>query len=156
MHATLDVIDLGGTEGFGRRLGEQLFPGGVVALFGSLGAGKTHLARAIAEGLGIADSRMVSSPTFVLIQEYSARVPIYHFDAYRLKGPEEFFDLGVHEYYEAGGVCLIEWADRVEAALPAERLDIRITITGESSRRFQLEAQDVRHAALIEILENAL
>src|SRR5437016_12702945 len=82
----LDIADLAGTITFGRRLGASLFAGAVVALIGPLGAGKTQLVRAIAEGLEIADSRVVSSPTFVLIQEYQARLPIYHFDAYRLSG----------------------------------------------------------------------
>lgn len=147
---TLDIPNVAATEAFGRRLGALLFPGAVVALIGPLGAGKTHLVRAIAEGLQIADSRVVSSPTFVLIQEYSARLPIYHFDAYRLAGPADFLDLGVHEYYQAGGVCLIEWADRVLAALPAERLEIRITITGESSRRLEVASSGVRYDRLLD------
>src|SRR5262245_34626738 len=92
----LDLPDLSATEAFGRRLGDLLFPGSVVALIGALGAGKTHLSRAIAEGLGITDPRAVTSPTFVLIQEYCGRVPVYHFDAYRLRGEGEFFDLGAH------------------------------------------------------------
>src|SRR5262245_32458269 len=81
---SIDLVDLTATSAFGRHLGSLLFPGAVVALSGPLGAGKTHLVRAIAEGMEIADSRVVSSPTFVLIQEYEARLPIYHFDAYRL------------------------------------------------------------------------
>src|SRR5215813_3640673 len=104
MHLTLDISDLAATEAFGRRLGALLFPGSVVALVGPLGAGKTHLTRAIAEGLGVANPRAVTSPTFVLIQEYPGRLPIYHFDAYRLSGAGEFLDLGVTEYYEASGV----------------------------------------------------
>src|SRR5437899_12146513 len=111
---SLDVSDLAGTTAFGRRLAELLFPGSVIALVGPLGAGKTHLVRAVAEGLGVADSRVVSSPTFVLIQEYTGRLPIYHFDAYRLKHSGEFLELGAHEYFEGKGVCLVEWADRVE------------------------------------------
>src|SRR5215510_12331888 len=97
---SFEVPDLAATEQFGRRLGQLLFPGAVVALVGPLGAGKTHLTRAVAEGLGIADSRVVSSPTFVLIQEYQARLPICHFDAYRLRGEGDFFDLGAYEYLE--------------------------------------------------------
>src|SRR5437867_10346257 len=116
----VDLSDLAATMTFGRRLGERLFPGAVVALIGRLGAGKTHLARAIAEGLDIPNSRVVTSPTFVLIQEYSARLPIYHFDAYRLNSAAEFLELGPHEYFETDGVCLIEWADRVEDCLPDE------------------------------------
>src|SRR6478609_4358744 len=104
---TLDLPNLEATESFGRRLAALLFPGAVVALVGPLGAGKTHLARAVAEGLGVADGRLVTSPTFMLIQEYDARLPIFHFDAYRLKSDAEFEDLGTQEYYEAGGVCLI-------------------------------------------------
>src|SRR5437763_3963370 len=94
---SVDLPDLAATAAFGRRLGEALFPGAVVALIGPLGAGKTHLVRAVAEGLGIADPRSVNSPTFILIQEYAARLPIYHFDAYRLGTPAEFVDLGAHE-----------------------------------------------------------
>src|SRR5881227_2441718 len=105
---TIEIPDLDTTMAWGRRLADQLFPGAVVALVGTLGAGKTHLVRAIAEGLGIADSRAVTSPTFVLIQEYAARLPIYHFDAYRLRTAAEFADLGVHEYLEGDGVCLVE------------------------------------------------
>src|SRR6059058_1645721 len=100
----LDLPTPAATAAFGRRLADLLFPGAVVALIGPLGAGKTHLVRAIAEGLGIADSRAVTSPTFVLIQEYTARLPIYHFDAYRLRTAAEFADLGVHEYLEGDGV----------------------------------------------------
>src|SRR5437588_10296864 len=96
---TIELRDLSATEAFGRRLAGLLFPGAVVGLVGPLGAGKTHLVRAVAEGLGIADPGAVSSPTFVLIQEYDARLPVYHFDAYRLHGEAEFFDLGAHEYF---------------------------------------------------------
>src|SRR6267142_605092 len=107
----IDVQNLAETEAFGRRLAQHLFPGAVVALIGPLGAGKTNLVRAIAIGLGIANPAVVNSPTFVLIQEYDARLPIYHFDAYRLQNEMQFADLGVHEYFDGVGVCLIEWAD---------------------------------------------
>src|SRR5262249_40420119 len=136
---TIDLPDLSATIRFGHRLAALLFPGAVVALVGPLGAGKTHLVRAVAEGLGITDSRTVSSPTFVLIQEYQARLPIYHFDAYRLPGAEAFLDLGPYEYFEGNGVCLVEWADRVEGCFPAEHLRITLAVTGETSRRLVLE-----------------
>ncbi|HKI34814.1 MAG TPA: tRNA (adenosine(37)-N6)-threonylcarbamoyltransferase complex ATPase subunit type 1 TsaE [Gemmataceae bacterium] len=146
---TLDLPDLAATETFGRRLGRLLFPGAVVALVGPLGAGKTHLTRAVAEGLGIADSRVVSSPTFVLIQEYRARLPVYHFDAYRLRGEGEFFDLGAHEYLEGDGVCLVEWADRVPRCLPAEHLRVELAVTGETSRRASVSGLGERYEALV-------
>src|SRR3954462_12116433 len=112
---TIDLPDPEATTQLGRQLGQALFPGALIALVGQLGAGKTHLVRAVAEGLGVPDGRAVTSPTFVLIQEYEGRLPVYHFDVYRLSGAAPFGDLGAHEYLEGDGVCLIEWADRVEA-----------------------------------------
>jgi tRNA threonylcarbamoyladenosine biosynthesis protein TsaE len=141
---------------FGRALGRLLFPGAVVGLVGPLGAGKTHLVRAIAEGLGIRDSRVVSSPTFVLIQEYDARLPIYHFDAYRLHNPSEFFDLGAHEYFEGQGVSLVEWADRVTGCLPAEHLWVQLAVTGPDSRQVSLEARGNRYALVLDSLRQLL
>ena len=149
MTSTIDIPDLAATEAFGRRLGALLFPGGVVALVGQLGAGKTHLTRAVAEGLGVRNPAAVNSPTFVLIQEYPARLPIYHFDAYRLSGPREFAELGVEEYFRGDGVCLVEWADKVEPTLPPEHLRIDIAILNESRRRFTLTATGDRYERLI-------
>ena len=127
--------DLAATEAFGRRLGALLFPGAVVALVGPLGAGKTHLTRAIAEGLGVTNPAAVNSPTFVLIQEYPGPVPVYHFDAYRLSGPREFAELGVDEYFAGDGVCVVEWADKVSDVLPADHLRVEISSTGPTARR---------------------
>ena len=146
--------DLAATEAFGHSLADRLFPGAVIGLVGPLGAGKTHLVRAVAEALG-ADGRTVNSPTFVLIQEYQARLPVYHFDAYRLHSPDEFYDLGAHEYFVSAGVCLVEWADRVEPCLPEEHLRITIAITGENSRRFTLEGFGDRCAQLVRDLSLA-
>jgi tRNA threonylcarbamoyladenosine biosynthesis protein TsaE len=144
----IDVRSLAETEALGRRLGARLFPGAVVALIGPLGAGKTFLARAIAVGLDIPNPAVVNSPTFVLIQEYAARLPIYHFDAYRLGSEAEFADLGVHEYFEGNGICLVEWADKVPTTLPKERLEIRIAITGEEARRIEVTALGGRYEAI--------
>jgi tRNA threonylcarbamoyladenosine biosynthesis protein TsaE len=152
---TLDVASLSETEAFGRRLAACLFPGAVIALIGPLGAGKTHLVRAIAEGLGLADARVVSSPTFVLIQEYEARIPVYHFDAYRLRGEAEFDDLGAHEYFQGAGVCLVEWADRVLRSMPSARLGIHLAVTGETARRLQLIAYGQRYRELLARLGSA-
>ncbi|MCC6421733.1 MAG: tRNA (adenosine(37)-N6)-threonylcarbamoyltransferase complex ATPase subunit type 1 TsaE [Gemmataceae bacterium] len=149
---TIDAPDPEATRAFGHRLAEVLFPGAVVALVGPLGAGKTQLVRAIAEGLGVKDSRVVSSPTFVLIQEYEARLPIYHFDAYRLRGPADFFDLGAPEYFEGNGVSLVEWADRVEACLPPDHLRVTLAVTGETSRRLVLEGRGGRYEEALRLL----
>ena len=144
----VELPDLTATEALGRRLADLLFPGAVVALVGPLGAGKTHLVRAITEALG-ADGRAISSPTFVLIQEYDARLPVYHFDAYRLRTEAEFFDLGAHEIFEGDGVCLVEWADRVPGCLPRQQLRLRLEITGAESRRAVLEGEGEQYVALV-------
>ena len=127
------------TRQIGRWLADVLEPGAVVAIRGELAAGKTVLVRAIAEALG-AGSEEVASPTFVLVREYAGRFPVYHADAYRLKGPDEFLDLGGDEYLFGDGVCLIEWADRVATVLPEDRLEVQIEITGEQSRQIRIAA----------------
>ena len=110
--------------------------GTTVALCGTLGAGKTRLVQAIAEAAGV-DRREVLSPTFVLIQEYHGRRAVYHIDAYRLRDEDEFLALGPEEYFEGDGLVLVEWADRVDGCLPADRVEIRIEVTGPESRRFE-------------------
>ncbi len=127
------------TECLGRALAELLPDGSVVALCGTLGAGKTRLVQALAEGCGIA-RREVISPTFVLIQEYQGRRTLYHFDAYRVQDEDEFRALGPEEYFDTPALIVIEWADRVAGCLPADRLEIDIEITGDTSRRFQIRA----------------
>ncbi len=108
--------------------------------------------RATALGLGVANERMVTSPTFVLIQEYQGRLPIYHFDLYRLKAGNDFLDLGAAEYLEGQGVCLVEWADKFPQCLPQERLDVNLEPRGEQQRRVQLIGRGERYAALARIL----
>jgi tRNA threonylcarbamoyladenosine biosynthesis protein TsaE len=152
MVTTLDLPDLAATEALGRRLAPLLFPGAVVALIGPLGAGKTHLVRAIAVGLGVPDGRLVTSPTFVLIQQYPGRLPVYHFDAYRLPSSAAFDDLGVQEYFGARGVCLVEWADRVAECLPAECLTIQLSVVGPNARRAEIEGVGPRYEAVVRML----
>ncbi|WP_040887611.1 tRNA (adenosine(37)-N6)-threonylcarbamoyltransferase complex ATPase subunit type 1 TsaE [Zavarzinella formosa] len=146
---SFSLSSLGDTEAFGRRLGKLLFPNAVVAMIGGLGAGKTHLSRAIAEGLEVRNPMAVTSPTFVLIQEYPARLPIFHFDAYRLATTTDFLELGAYEYYTMGGVCLIEWADRVGDAMPTERLELVLTTTGEESRQINATASGEEYVRLL-------
>jgi len=130
------VGDEAETENLGRALAQVVEPGDVIGLVGTLGAGKTRLARAIAEALGV-DPGAISSPTFVLIHEYEGeRFPVFHFDAYRLEGPSAFDALGASDYWtEAAGLCLIEWADLVEDRLPERTWWVRITQTEEPSGR---------------------
>jgi tRNA threonylcarbamoyladenosine biosynthesis protein TsaE len=143
-----DAADEVATENLGCALAEILPRGAVVALCGALGTGKTRLVQAIAAAAGV-DRRAVLSPTFVLIHEYRGRVPIFHFDAYRLSGDEEFQRLGPDEYFDVGGWTFIEWADRVWPALPADYLAIRIEPTGETSRQFEFEAVGRRYEPVV-------
>lgn len=132
------------TAALGAALESVLPDGATVALCGTLGAGKTRLIQAIAQAAGVS-RRDVVSPTFVLAQEYHGRRTIYHVDAYRLRDENEFLDLGPEEFFESDGLTLIEWADRVERCLPAERVEIRIEVTGPQSRRFEIATQGHRY-----------
>lgn len=143
-----DSRSLSETQAFGRRLAEFLQPGDVVSLIGNLGAGKTHLVQAIADGMGV-DNDFVHSPTFVLIQEYQGRIPICHIDAYRLRDIDEFLELGADELLGGDGVCLIEWADRVDEVLPRDRLTIEIHSTGPESRRLTVSSSGRRSEAVV-------
>ena len=134
---TIETNDPKQTHVLGRKMGRQLAVGDCIALVGELGAGKTALVRGLAEGFGC-EKQMVSSPSYVLVQEYPGRdhAPFYHIDLYRLRDPEmEFADLGVEEML-LDGVVVIEWADRAEPALPVPRRRIAIEILGKTSRRW--------------------
>ncbi|MEW6182204.1 MAG: tRNA (adenosine(37)-N6)-threonylcarbamoyltransferase complex ATPase subunit type 1 TsaE [Bacillota bacterium] len=125
------------TRALGELLGRLLKPAGVVALLGNLGAGKTCFTQGVARGLEVAEQ--VTSPTFVLIKEYRGRLPLYHFDAYRLRSPEELTDLGGEEYFFGPGVCVIEWAERVAEALPEDRIEVELSeIPGKENARIIL------------------
>lgn len=112
------------TEALGEELGRGLGPGAVVALVGELGAGKTTFVRGLARGLGVAEG--VTSPSFTLMQEHAGRVPLYHFDAWMAAREEAFLQSGAGEYLGGAGVCAVEWGDRIEAYLPAPRLEVRL------------------------------
>lgn len=125
------------TIALGERFGRRLAPGTVVALVGPLGAGKTHFVKGVCRGLGVADLARVNSPTFVLVNEYPGRVPVFHLDAYRLRSEGELFEIGWDEMLEAGGVVLLEWADRVPGAVPAGAITVRFEQLPGDARRLE-------------------
>jgi len=113
------------TREFGIELAKKLKPGDIIALIGDLGTGKTTLTKSIAEGLGIRD--MITSPTFTIVQEYTdGRLPLYHFDVYRICDTEEMYELGYEEYFFGRGVCVVEWADQIMELIPKDSIVIRI------------------------------
>jgi tRNA threonylcarbamoyladenosine biosynthesis protein TsaE len=136
------------TERLGAALASALPPGTTVALIGTLGAGKTRLVQAVAAALGVPRDG-ATSPTFVLVNEYRGRMPIYHIDAYRLRDEGEFLELGPEEYFESDGVTFIEWADRVENCLPTDRIEIHFEAVGETARRFAVSATTPRLAEVV-------
>ena len=139
------------TARLGAALAAELAPGTVVGLIGTLGAGKTALVRCVASALGVRETDVVS-PTFSLINEYAGRCPVYHFDTFRLRDHDEFLELGPEEYFAGEGIVFCEWADRVADCLPNSRLEIRIEVTGPSSREFVIRATSGEYAAVLEKL----
>ena len=130
----------GETIEFGRKLGSQLKGGEIIGICGQLGSGKTHLIKGIVTGAGAGDCRDVNSPTFVIVNEYSGRLDIYHIDAYRLNSVSEFEMLGFDDFCYSRSVVLIEWADKIESALQAiDYIRIKLEHAGESERKIHVE-----------------
>ena len=122
------------TQAMGRRLAEKLKPGDVIAFSGDLGAGKTAFTSGLAAGLGI--SERVTSPTYTIVNEYEGgRMPLFHFDLYRLGGAEELFDIGWEDYLARGGVCAVEWSERAEDALEEGTIFVHIRRGDEENQR---------------------
>ena len=125
------------TEAVGAALGRVLKPGTVLAYTGDLGAGKTAFTRGLAKGLGATDR--VTSPTYTIVNEYlSGRLPLFHFDMYRLSSADDLWDIGWEDYLERGGICAVEWSENVEAALEAP-LWVRLTKLDDNTRRMTIE-----------------
>ena len=114
------------TVHLGIKLGRVLKNNSVVCITGDLGAGKTVISSGIAEGLGVETEGYITSPTFTLVNEYEGRLPLFHFDVYRVHDPDELYEIGFSEYFNRGGVVLIEWANLIEEILPKDRIDIVI------------------------------
>lgn len=122
------------TKALGETLAKEMQPNQVYALIGDLGAGKTTLAKAIAGGLGVSET--LTSPTFTIVQEYeTGRLPLYHFDVYRVSDEDELFEIGLEDYFHKGGVCLVEWADLIEDLLPPDAVRIDLCYGEEEGER---------------------
>ncbi len=156
MHtATFHISKKTETLAFGRALASCLQPKDVVGLCGDLGAGKTFLAGAIAYGLHVPQNIPITSPTFNLIKEYRGRIPVYHMDLYRLGDPSELYDLGLWEYYDGDGVCLVEWCDRFDDLWPDHALIIALEL-GEEEHRTITATGHGRGAELVDLLATQL
>lgn len=135
----------------GEMIGQKVIPGNVITIDGDLGVGKTVLAQGIAKGLGITDH--VVSPTFTIIQEYTdGRIPLYHFDVYRIEDPDEMYEVGYEEYFYGDGVCVIEWAELIKELLPKECIMIKITKNPEKGfdvRTITIEGIDLPNPQVV-------
>ena len=116
-----------------------------MALIGQLGAGKTHFTKGIAEGQGVEDRKVVTSPSYVIVKQYDGRLPIYHFDAYRLKSADEMYEIDCVGFFWGNGISIIEWADKVIECLPDEFLKITINIEGETLRGINVSYNGERY-----------
>lgn len=147
MEITSDSVQK--TQKIGKLIARNLKKGDIVCLFGDLGSGKTVLTKGIGSALGV-DKHLVTSPTFVLIRKYEAKIPIYHFDLYRLNRAEDILDLGYEEYLFDEGISVIEWADKLGSLLPREFLKIELRFIGEKKRHLKISASGPRYNKLLE------
>jgi tRNA threonylcarbamoyladenosine biosynthesis protein TsaE len=142
------------TLALGKKTGKYLPPGSVVALTGELGCGKTLLTRGICDGLDV-PLRQVNSPTFVLVNEYKGRLPVFHLDLYRLSGIDDEFEIGIIDYFTraASGVMIIEWAEKMESLLPPDVLRVEFDIISTNKRRIVLSTVKDKYNRLFKELK---
>jgi tRNA threonylcarbamoyladenosine biosynthesis protein TsaE len=148
LRRTVVCADPAATTALGRALGAVARAGDLVCLWGELGAGKTHLAKAFGAGLGVTET--ITSPSFILMAEYEGRLPLFHVDPYRLAGAEDALQGGLLDERQSAGVTLVEWPERLGDALPPERLDVRIQGSGDEPRTIWLEATSDRYRRYLE------
>ncbi len=127
------------TVRYGREFARRLGPGSFVGLYGNLGAGKTHFVKGVCEAFDV--SEVVNSPTFTIVNEYHGKLPVFHIDLYRMKNIEEILDIGFDEYLEGGGVCLVEWAEKLDGILPANRFEVRMTLIDDATREITISTE---------------
>jgi len=123
----------------GQDLAKGLSKGDVIALYGDLGSGKTTFTKGIGKGLGVKDPRHINSPSFVLIKEYGADIPMYHLDLYRLDNLQDIEDVAIEEYIYGDGVSIIEWAEKIRNILPEKHIAVRFIVKGEEKRDIKIE-----------------
>ena len=133
MKQTYQVTSAKETQDIGEMLAAYLKKGDIVCLYGELGSGKTTFSKGVIRALGV--SEHVTSPTFTLVHEYRGRLPVYHFDVYRMIDSEEMMELGYEEYFFGDGVCLIEWAELIEELLPETVIRVHLNYTKEEEER---------------------
>lgn len=148
LRARVRTTSAAATIDLGARLGRVVEPGDLVCLWGDLGAGKTQVAKGIARGLGIADT--VNSPTFILMNEYRGRLPLFHVDLFRLADAADALAGGVIDDRQTDGVTVVEWPERMGDVLPAGRLDVRIDGSADEAREIEVATSDPRYGRLVE------
>jgi tRNA threonylcarbamoyladenosine biosynthesis protein TsaE len=148
LRTTVRTASVEETVALGERLGRAAAPGDLVCLWGDLGAGKTQVVKGIARGLGIGDT--VNSPTFILMNEYAGRLPLFHVDLYRLADAADALAGGVIDDRQIDGVTVVEWPDRMGDILPVGRLDLLIDGSGDDVREIELVTADPRYARMVE------
>ncbi len=153
----MDIISksVNTTIKIGRAIAGSLQRGDIICLSGQLGAGKTVLTKGIACGLGV-DMRRVTSPTFVLIRQYNGKMPLYHFDLYRLKEATDMFALGYEEYFYNEGVSVVEWPDRLGCLMPGELLKVEISFRQENQRKLKFLPVGKRYEDLLKSIKKRL
>lgn len=152
----LDIISNSAaqTQRLGARLGELARPGDLYCLEGELGSGKTSFVQGLGKGLGI--PTLIHSPTFILANEHQGgRLPLFHIDVYRVRGPDEAIGFGLDDYITDEGVCVIEWAEKIQAALPKDCLWITFRHLGDAKRDLKIQASGPRYATLLEEFRNS-
>ncbi|WP_036931754.1 tRNA (adenosine(37)-N6)-threonylcarbamoyltransferase complex ATPase subunit type 1 TsaE [Proteocatella sphenisci] len=138
----------------GMIIGRALKNGDIICLDGDLGAGKTHLSKGIAKGLDIEEE--ITSPTFTIVQEYEGRIPLYHFDVYRIADSEEMYNVGFEDYLNKNGAIIIEWSEIIRDILPNDRLEIKLVYAPEGGRYFTFNAFGKRHEDLLRDISERL
>jgi tRNA threonylcarbamoyladenosine biosynthesis protein TsaE len=126
------------THALGKAFGQSLVSGSIIAFFGDLGAGKTTFIRGLTDGIGSIDPRNVCSPTFTLLNIYHGDKVVFHFDLYRLPQEKEFFAAGFDEYFKAGGICCVEWAEKIASSLPTQAFKVIFSHLGEMGRQIEI------------------